>query len=100
MADIGTIVTYKLTADDAQAINRRRDDFDRTQHTGQPWPYGAQAHLGNRASAGDVYPAVVVRNWGGDVNLKVLLDGNDDLWATSRSQGHGQGMWLPANELR
>jgi len=27
------------------------------------------------------------------VNLKVMLDGNDDLWVTSRPQGEKPGYW-------
>lgn len=101
MTDIGTIVTYKLTAEDAAQINRRREDYERSSHSPTvQWPYGAQAHRGNRAYEAQVYPAVVVRDWGGPVNLKVFLDGNDDLWVTSKAQGHGAGEWLPANELR
>lgn len=81
-ATIGRIVIYTLDATDAESINKRR----------------AEHHPildGNRAAPGDECPAVVVQDWGECANLKVLLDGNDDYWATSR---HGaetptQGCW-------
>lgn len=40
---------------------------------------------GNRPYIGGVYPAVIVRTADDDlrVNLRVLLDGPDDLWVTS-----------------
>jgi hypothetical protein len=75
----GRIVLYKLTDTDAQVIRSRRAE------SGVP---------ANEARAGDVYPAVVVRVWGGMcVNLRVLLDGLDDFWATSRVDGDAEGQW-------
>jgi hypothetical protein len=77
---IGRIVHYTLTEADASVINKRRADSD--------------DHMGNHASAGDTYPAVVVRTFGGPAaNLKVLLDGTDTHWATSRCEGEGAGFW-------
>lgn len=99
----GRIVLYKLSEQDAQAINRRRT-------TGQSiakrildnlWPAGAQAHIGNTVEAGDVLPAVIVKSWGvtptSCVNLQVFLDGNDTYWATSRNCGDMDGhyQWMP-----
>lgn len=58
------------------------------------WPAGAQAHIGNNAEAGQVYPAVSVRVWSpGMANLQVFLDGNDVYWATSRHEGTDPGTW-------
>ena len=49
------------------------------------WPVGAQAHIGNDVKSGDILPAIVLRVWGdsGCSNLKVMLDGSDEYWATS-----------------
>lgn len=59
---IGRIVHYTLTTVDAEAINRRRKDF-----ADQPSPgnTGFQGHVGNVANAGDTFPAMVVRVFGG-----------------------------------
>ncbi|MGH3584840.1 MAG: hypothetical protein ACRDQ0_00815 [Pseudonocardia sp.] len=62
---IGRIVRYTLTEQDADAVNLQRLRSD---------------HKGNRAVAGDVYPATIVRV--GDspkpsCNLQVQLDGDD-----------------------
>lgn len=88
----GRIVHYMLTAQDAEQINRRRTTgrniADRIQ--AEKWPLGAQAHIGNQAAEGDVYPAMIVRVFQpsdvGTSNLQVFLDGNDIFWATSRGQ--------------
>jgi len=89
-------VVYTLSAQDAEEINKRRNDwFDEVtrirqvaRETGEPPEFiGYQAHAGNPANEGDEFPAVVVRvNAGGTVNLRVTLDGTDDLWATSRAE--------------
>lgn len=78
---IGCIVTYRLSAYDVQEIALLRET-------------GPESGRFNPAVTGDEYPAVVVRAFGGStVNLKVLLDGNDDYWATSRTEGGGEGQW-------
>jgi hypothetical protein len=97
----GRIVHYVLTEGDAEEINRRRTTrgaiADRI--AGDKWPIGAQAHIGNRAEAGQHCAAIIVRFWGdpnsGTSNLQVLLDGNDTYWATSRHAGDPteQGAW-------
>jgi hypothetical protein len=102
---IGRIVHYRLSADDAEQINRRRTTGAsiamRMKYGDDPqlkaWPSGAQAHIGNEAREGDVYPMLIVDVWGIDpsssVNGQVFLDGNDVLWATSRSIGDQPGTW-------
>lgn len=98
---IGRIVLYTLTDAEAEAINKRRDDFKAfsASHVqpiaaGDVGASGHQAHFGNSASAGQQYPALVVRCFGGDaVNLKVQLDGSDTYWATSATPGDGPGHW-------
>lgn len=76
---IGRTVLYQLSAGDAQTIAHRR---------------GQEGVTGNVAVAGQIYPAVVVRTFGGDqCNLQVLLDGPDTFWATSRKEGDEPGAW-------
>ncbi|SFK73580.1 hypothetical protein [Streptomyces pini] len=72
---IGRTVHYALTRDDVDLIKRRRDTHpDRA--------------VGNPVTEGDTYPAVIVRVWDDNsVNLRVWLDGTDDLWAPSRHHG-------------
>lgn len=101
---VGRIVQYTLTQYDADAINRRRADFQAflsfhcsSSHPGQADADGHQAHVGNHVEEGDTFPALIVRPWGDSpesaVNLQVLLDGNDAYWATSRTVGDGPGHW-------
>lgn len=104
---IGRVVLYTLTQDDADKINRRRTSgqsiADRIKMA--VWPLGAQAHIGNIVSSGEVYPATVVRAWGDTpesaINLQVYLDGNDVFWVTSAtvsSKGEaepGRYHWMP-----
>lgn len=76
---IGRFVHYTLTDDDAATIASRRTDL---------------GVGGNAVQAGDIYPAVVVRTFGGPaVNLQVLLDGWDTYWAHSRCEGDEAGHW-------
>ncbi len=98
---IGRIVHYTLSDTDALRINARRTDGPSIQERllDNTWPVGAQAHVGNRAAAGDVLPALVVAvQPNGQVNAQVFLDGNDVLWVTSRDEaseesGSHPGRW-------
>ena len=96
---IGRIVQYRLSADDAVQINRRRT-------TGKAiaeridvklWPLGAQAHIGNEVKEGDIFPMTIVKVWGTSaesaVNGQVHLDGTDTFWATSRTVGIQPGTY-------
>ena len=119
---VGRIVQYTLTEDDAKQINRRRTTGKaiaaRIQNNGQiatdgavigeQWPIGAQAHIGNPASAGDVVPLLIVRIWPDEygpgqpgVNGQAFLDGNDSLWITSVGESidpkQGKWNWPPRN---
>ena len=91
---IGRIVHYRLASWDVDAINRRRSDGENSIRPDD----GAQVHVGNRVSEGDVFPAVIVRCWGDTegsmVNLQVFLDGNDTYWATSRDEGDAVAHWF------
>jgi hypothetical protein len=72
MSRIGKTVLYTLSEQDVkEIIERRRDIGNRVTRSNDPRP-------------GDELAAVVVADWGGSVNLKVLLDGYGDHWATSR----------------
>lgn len=76
---IGRIVHYTLSQIDANLIHSRR--------TSRGVAY-------NTVNAGDVYPALIVRTFGGHaVNLQVMLDGEDTYWACSRMLGDGPGTW-------
>ena len=110
----GRTVLYTLSEDDAMKINRRRTsggEIHKRMQTSVPsvqgdatsiygWPEGAQAHIGNHASAGEVVPLVVVKVWPNEygenipgVNGQALLDGNDALWVTSAKEGTEPGTW-------
>lgn len=102
---VGRIVQYVLSAEDAKQINRRRttsssiaERMKSSVLTEAPsWPVGAQAHIGNEAHEGDVFPMMIVRVWGPNatsaVNGQVFLDGSDAYWATSRTVGEQPGTY-------
>lgn len=81
---IGRIVEYTLSDYDAREILKQRGRDTRS----------------NDVEEGQVYPAMIVRVWGDTpsaaVNLKVMLDGEDTYWATSRcvGEGHGNYQWM------
>src|SRR5262245_58704493 len=104
MITTGRTVLYTLSENDVTQINRRRTDGrairERMQAEPKQWPEGAQAHIGNHASVGDVVPLVVVKVWPHEygenvpgVNGQALLDGNDVLWITSAKEGTEPGTW-------
>lgn len=94
---LGRIVLYTLNDQDAQRINRRRTDGDsireRMEMSDLHWHAGAQAHIGNSASPGEEFPAIVVAVSGSTVSAQVFLDGNDVLWVKSIDEGTGEGTW-------
>lgn len=81
----GQHVVYTLADFDVEAIEAARNE----QHA-------PRVH-NNSAEAGQRFPAFIVRDWGNVVNLRVLLDGHDDYWATSRYEGTDPGQWQAAN---
>lgn len=99
---IGRIVLFTVNDVQAQVINARRTDSGsiRDRLLDEKWPAGAQAHIGNKVSAGDQFPAMIVRVWPDTegptglplVNLRVNLDGTDDYWATSVAEDHQPGV--------
>lgn len=119
---IGRIVHFRLSAEQAEQVNRRRV---RSASAGvldangnRLWPDGAVRHVGNPVGEGSVIPLIVTAVWpeefqGGwlsnhqpgteyespvGVNGQALLDGNDSLWVTSapqHSQRSGCWFWPP-----
>lgn len=79
----GQHVVYTLGEDDVARITRAREGA----------PFGTH----NSVEVGQRFPAFIVRDWGGCANLRVLLDGRDDHWATSVSEGQGPGKWREPN---
>ncbi len=83
----GRIVYYVFSEQAAIEVMRRRTSAQSIAERIKvlAWPVGAQAHIGNDVKAGDILPAMVLRVWGdsGCSNLKVILDGSDEYWATS-----------------
>ena len=86
---IGRIVHYRLSEQDAEAINRRREHAREHMDEHRSIANGVMVHVGNHVNAGELYPATIVKVWSDKpqpltaVNLKVHLDGTDDYWATS-----------------
>ena len=85
---IGSIVLYTLSSQDAEAINRRRDDATKHMDAHRANANGVMVHVGNRVEQGQQFPMIITRVWGPDatslVNGTVMLDGSDTYWATSR----------------
>lgn len=90
------IVNYKLSAENAAQINRRRTNSQSIAERIKEkiWPTGAQAHIGNEAKEGQILPMVIVGIWSDTcVNGQVFLDGCDQFWVTSAPQGNEPGNW-------
>ncbi len=110
---IGRIVHYRLSADEAARINRRRTTSGSIAERleADKWPRGAQAHVGNTVGEGEVIPMIVTKVWPEEyagnahlahhatdmgkvvdyestfgVNGQLTLDGTDSLWVTSAPQ--------------
>lgn len=94
---IGRIVHYRLTAEEADKINKRVADAQRLMHKHRSQATGVIVHVGNTAYEGDTLPMMIVKTWGDEpgsaVNGQVMLDGNHALWMTSVSVGEGPGTW-------
>lgn len=83
-AEVGDIVLYTLSKNDCDTILQDRQSA------------GQGTKRGNVPRPGDVLPATIVKFWGdpkspnASANLQVALDGNDTLWAPSRTRFHYQ----------
>lgn len=85
-------VHYRLSTHDVGEINRRR----RRSADAPANEWGFIAPRGNPVHTGDVCAALVVRVFGEGssvANLRVVLDGTDELWVTSRALGDDDGQW-------
>lgn len=81
---VGRVVHYVLSEGDAVEINKLRE----AQLPVSEQLPGIQYHIGNKVEAGEHCAMVIARVWNSDIGLingKMLLDGTDDYWATSRS---------------
>ncbi len=91
---VGRVVHYALSTDDAKIINERRIAVN--QPAGERLP-GVQYHIGNPVESGEHCAMVITQVWNTDglINGKVVLDGLDDYWATSRrySEQKEPGTW-------
>jgi len=92
---VGRVVLYRFTAEQAEAVNRRRRHAvamisDHGANTG-----GFMVHVGNDIVLGQDYAADIVAVWGATydsyVNLQVKLDGTDCYWAYSVRCGDQPG---------
>ncbi|WP_030747600.1 hypothetical protein [Streptomyces sp. NRRL F-5135] len=78
---IGRIVHYRLKTTDVERIASQRRIYP-------------ELAAGNLVNEGDAVPALIVRVWHGTLcNLRLILDGPDDLWVTSRPEGDTPGRW-------
>jgi hypothetical protein len=89
---IGRIVTYTVSEQDAEKINRRRISLSELAEKLVVgfWHSGAQAHVGNLVIGGQKFPMMIVAVHGdsneSSVNGQVFMDGNDQFWTLSVSQ--------------
>ncbi len=99
-AFIGMTVLYRLTAEEALATNKRREDARQNVDKMREERPGFQAHVGGNVSEGDIFPMMVTSVWSGPnaINGQVLLDGNDSLWVTSSAEGDEPGQWEPITD--
>lgn len=83
---VGQIVHYRISQNDVQTILNQRRTFE--AHELEPLTGG------NDVRSGEIFPAIVIKTFSPEqVSLKVLLDGPDDLWMTSKSYGNSEGQW-------
>lgn len=91
-----TVCLYRLTASDAETVNRRRTSGGaiarRLTENPPQWPKGAQAHIGEPVKAGDEFPLIITRRLeNGRFSGQVILDGSDTLWVRDVPWGIGPG---------
>ncbi len=105
--EVGSRVLYCLSAQDVEAVHRRRvepGDIHARIEAGN-WPIGAQAHTGERVTEGQYLPLDVVylgpeeKNGSTWISGRVLLPGNDILWVGNVSYGSDAGQWTTVPEI-
>lgn len=91
----GDIVLYRLREWDADAVNKRRRDWEEYREGSVRGSTGFQAHYGVTVCEGETYPAVVVRTTtpGVVTSAQVMLPGNDTLYVTYVGYGTDPGQW-------
>lgn len=91
---LGHTVLYRLSRLDVATIENRREQALLASSAA---PVFAPVAGGAAVHPGDICPAVVVRCPSLDpdagLNLRVLLDGTDTLWAEARTEGDAPGTW-------
>jgi len=90
---IGRIVHYRITKEEANKMNARREEGLLNAEKMRRTRPGFQAHIGNFIEAGDIVPMIIVRVWTDSVNGHALLDGNDSLWVLTVKEGVDPGEW-------
>ena len=91
---LGDIVLYQLTKDDAEIINRRYRHASHNQDLMRVSKTGYQAHFGNAVGEGTVVVLIVTQVWSSTcINGQAILDSNDSLWVTSACKGEDPGYW-------
>lgn len=104
----GDFLDYRLSASDAEAVNRRRTTGKSIAQRlkDKLWPEGAQAHVGLHVVEGDLFPLLVVSvaiSAGSDepteyhVSGQAFLDGNDVFWVRGVREGIAPGQWASMN---
>lgn len=83
---IGRIVHYRVSQNDVATIQQQRKLFRALELD----PLAG----GNDVRSGEVFPAIVVKTFSPEqASLRVMLDGPDDLWTTSKTLGDSEGQW-------
>jgi len=78
---IGRIVWFVFDQSSADDVARQRQTV-----------ISGHQETGNTVMVGDIYPAMIVRIFGGTtINVKVMLDGTDTYWATSVPYSDAKG---------
>ncbi len=99
---LGERVFYRLTAADAEKVNRLRTDGDsiRERMAQGQWPAGAQVHIGEHVSEGQLLPMIVTAlhdertpGFSDTIGGQVFLDGNDTFWVRRCGNGDQPGQW-------
>ena len=83
----GDIVTYQISARDAEIINQRRSVYAKGDA-----PQGLQVHMGNPVIEGNPMPMIITKfNNNSSVNGQVFLDGTDTYWVVDVKEGEEPG---------